>query len=148
MSTRVAQRAVTASVLLHVSAAALVRCARVGRVLLGWGCMNNQNTMTGCSAVQNGQRQEDVQSTAAQARDGIDGTSDQFQAKAAEVQQIESEINTVEKALQAAQGEVDELTQRQAQLDIDIKEFQANEHNSETDKVRACVPLIAPTAET
>lgn len=86
--------------------------------------------------MQNVQRQEDVAAMASHARDGIDGTQEQFQGKEAEVQEIEREISTVEKAVQAAQQEVDTLTQRQAQLDIDIKEFQSNEHNSETEKVR------------
>lgn len=98
--------------------------------------------LKGCCAVQNGQKQEDVQAMAAQARDGINGTNDQFQAKLTEVQEIEREIGTVEKAVQVAQEEVDQLTQRQAQLDIDIKEFQASEHNAETDKVCATATCI------
>lgn len=72
---------------------------------------------------------------ASQARDGIDGTKEQFQSKEAEVQEVEREISTIEKAAQAVQREVDELTQKHAQLDIDIKEFQSNERSSESDKV-------------
>lgn len=82
-------------------------------------------------------KQEEVQSLASQARDGIDGTKELCKAKEAEVKDIDWEINVAEKALQEAQREGDELTQRHAQLDISIKDFQANERNSETEKVRA-----------
>jgi septal ring factor EnvC (AmiA/AmiB activator) len=100
-----------------------------------YACLDGDLTGA-CNAAQNQQRQEDVQSLASQARDGFDGTKEQFQAKEAEVQEVDREISMVEKALNTAQEEVNELTQRQAQLDMDIKEFQANERSSEADKVR------------
>jgi cell division septum initiation protein DivIVA len=57
------------------------------------------------------------------------------------VQEVDREISMVEKALNTAQEEVNELTQRQAQLDMDIKEFQANERSSEADKVRCAAAV-------
>jgi chromosome segregation ATPase len=87
--------------------------------------------------VQCHKRRQDVRSAASEAREGVEMTQEQVQQKQAQVDAVQHDMATLERSEQQGQEEIDELTKKHAQLDIDIKDCERNQHNSENDKVCA-----------